>query len=272
MFYNDLIPHIDYFVRRKTTPSWKMDKNTLNGIDLALITDGRAWYTIGQETYEVGRGDLSCIPRGAPRAADTCPEDLMQCFDVNFRLTGLDGAERTLPFPPVSRLELFPDILELYQKLNEEWLQKRAGGALKARALLMLILHRYLEILVYKHVQIDDPRVRSVMRHISEHFTEEISLEELARHARMNKAYLGVLFKEIVGVSMRQYIIGTRLSHAEDLLKNGCGVKEAASACGFADASYFSRIFHREKGYPPSHCAAGETPPVPPKIEAAGGV
>ncbi|MDR3207390.1 MAG: AraC family transcriptional regulator [Oscillospiraceae bacterium] len=272
MSYDDLIPHVGYFVRRKTTPSWHMARNNLDAIDLSLITDGKAWYTIGRKTYEVDRGDLICIPRNVERSADTCPGDLMQCYDVNFKLTGLDGAEQTLPFPPVSRLKLYPDILDLYQKLNVAYLEKRPGGPLRVRALLMLILHRYFELLTYKDIQPTDPRIRNVMRYISEHFAENITLDDLARYARLQKAYLGVLFKESVGMSIRQYITEARITHAAGLLKNGgCTVRDASAACGFVDASYFSRVFHRVKGYPPSYCGTGDTTAPPPPPTAGGG-
>ena len=60
-------------------------------------------------------------------------------------------------------------------------------------------------------------------------------------------------FKDVFGISFRDYVVRYRLRAACGLLKNpGSSVTDVAFAVGFNDVSYFSRMFKRHFGMPPS--------------------
>lgn len=145
MNYADINPQIEYFINRRSTPSWIIEDATINFIDLTYILKGKVYYTINDVKYELNEGDLICIPQGSRRSASTDTENLMTSYAVNFQLYDLKGNTVTLPFPLVSHIGKPEELLSLYNNLTFEWLKKNQGYELKTRALLLLILHYYLD-------------------------------------------------------------------------------------------------------------------------------
>lgn len=97
------------------------------------------------------------------------------------------------------------------------------------------------------------PVVRRVRKHIDHHYMEELTLELLARTAAVSEFYLSRLFKRETGQTVVGYITERRLAAARELLSEGVlSVKEVSARSGFADPSYFSRVFSRREGVSPS--------------------
>lgn len=87
---------------------------------------------------------------------------------------------------------------------------------------------------------------------LDKHFTQELSLSELAERYHVIASCLTRHFREYVGISPMQYITQSRLTHAKHLLMNtGQPVSQVAVACGFKDASNFIRRFKAQFGCSP---------------------
>ena len=93
--------------------------------------------------------------------------------------------------------------------------------------------------------------IRDLLEYIDLHYQEDIGLNELAARARMNTAYLSVLFKAEVGVSFVKYLTDLRLKKAKILLKEGYKVKEVSDLVGYSNYRYFCDIFKKHTGQTP---------------------
>ena len=94
---------------------------------------------------------------------------------------------------------------------------------------------------------------------LENHFTEEISLEQLAQAQFVSPAYLSGLFKDIVE-SPINYLIKLRLSEAEHLIKTTTlSIKQIAQATGYQDAYHFSKSFKKQFGIAPSSLSEKKT-------------
>lgn len=124
---------------------------------------------------------------------------------------------------------------------------------IQARALFELILHRLLSgnrRLTMTHV---DLRIKKLTSFISDHYSDDISMNELARQFNLHPVYLGKLFKVHTGSTFKEYLNRIRINNAERLLSSSSlTVREVAERSGFDDLSYFSKLFKELKGYPPS--------------------
>lgn len=95
-------------------------------------------------------------------------------------------------------------------------------------------------------------RFASVLEFINKNYAQDITLDDLAREAYLNKKYFCKLFKEYFGQSPWQYLLQTRLNKAcIMLLDNNYSIREAAHKVGFEDEFYFSRIFKKIFGLSP---------------------
>lgn len=96
-------------------------------------------------------------------------------------------------------------------------------------------------------------RMLDVLEYINDHYTEKISLEDIADHININKYYLSHIFKEFYKKSIWEYITQARLSHAEKLLRSSnLSITEIAFQVGFEDSNYFTRIYKKYKAVSPS--------------------
>ena len=99
-------------------------------------------------------------------------------------------------------------------------------------------------------------RVKDVLRLIRNHYHEEITLENMATSAHMNKRYFCRYFREMMGKTPIQYLNYYRIECACELLSTSeRTVSEIALACGFNNISYFIRVFGTHKGVTPSNYA-----------------
>ena len=75
----------------------------------------------------------------------------------------------------------------------------------------------------------------------------------LARRFGLSAQHVNRVFKEEVGCSPTSFVQRECCQRAPRLiLEENLGVAEAAERVGFADPSYYSRVFTRIIGFPPS--------------------
>ena len=86
---------------------------------------------------------------------------------------------------------------------------------------------------------------------MEEHYTEAISLDELAKVCNLNAAYLNRIFKQALGLPPHAYQINVRLLKAKVLLQEGQTISNTALKLGFTDQSHFTRRFKRSFGMTP---------------------
>jgi transcriptional regulator GlxA family with amidase domain len=100
---------------------------------------------------------------------------------------------------------------------------------------------------------LDDPRMESVARHIHDRYAERLSVNELARRARMSRSRLSRRFKAYFRVSIRTYISTFRITRAGRLLEESdLSITEIALKAGFYDLPRFDKVFRRIIGMSPS--------------------
>jgi AraC-like DNA-binding protein len=82
---------------------------------------------------------------------------------------------------------------------------------------------------------------------ITTHFNRHISREHAANEASLSESHFARLLKEKTGLSFTELLNRTRLDHAAELLrKTNLGVMQIAMQTGFADQSYFTRVFRKQ--------------------------
>jgi len=253
--FENAIPDIDYFVYRNNTPDWRINPSKTDFIDITYILRGNAVYIIGEQKILVGEGDLLCIPAGSYRSAASSAVSLFECFAVNFNMYDTDNRGIPIPLPLLTHIDIDTELISQYKRLNENWLRRGPGWTMRVRAHFMLILQRLLEMVLY---DVDtyrfDSRVKAAIRYMTNNYAETISIVDVAKEVHLTPNYLGILFKRETQITFRDYLNMIKLNQAEEMLKTGMGnITEVAQKCGFNDVYYFSRLFKKHKGVPPSH-------------------
>ena len=95
------------------------------------------------------------------------------------------------------------------------------------------------------------PPVQKVTAYLLEHYTDKVTLEELADVAAMNKYSLLRLFTKTEGITPYRYLETIRIGKAKELLGQGLEPAEVALMTGFTDQSHFSKFFKEVIGLTP---------------------
>ncbi len=94
--------------------------------------------------------------------------------------------------------------------------------------------------------------IQRALSFIHAHYTEPISLEQVAREAAMSESHFCRIFKATVGLGFYRYVTRLRIEKAKELLKSQRRtVAEVAFEVGFTDLSSFYRAFRLATGQKP---------------------
>lgn len=203
-------------------------------------------------------GDLVCLVFNY-RMLDFKAEDWCQQNILN-RLK-----ENSLAFPTIVRreTEAYDDLFQAVEEIMEVCGQEACGYQLGVKCgLYRLLYHLYCKGMFVsraaQHPRSDVAQiqyVKKIISYIEAHYAHQITLDEIAKHANISKGYALHLFHDIAGDTPIAYLQNLRLEKAEELLKNGHSVTDAALECGFNNVSYFIRVFKRKYGVTPKKIA-----------------
>ncbi len=95
--------------------------------------------------------------------------------------------------------------------------------------------------------------VEAVRLHLDLHYTESLSVADVASRFGRSTNHLNRVFSQRFGQGIHAYLCGCRLEAANRLLKqHDLMVKEAAFRVGFNDPLHFCRLYKQRFGFPPS--------------------
>lgn len=167
--------------------------------------------------------------------------------------TEVSGKESSTPFFPVA-VVFEQDVIKQYLDLHVAL--ERPSSSLERQTLLL----NFLAVLIVRYAE-NRPRprefgaerqaVRRARDYLSEHFAENVSLENLARVANLSPFHFNRVFSGQTGMPPHAFQTQLRVSRAKSLLRQGWAIPQAAFQTGFADQSHFTRHFKRLVGVTP---------------------
>ncbi|MBR6675739.1 MAG: AraC family transcriptional regulator [Clostridia bacterium] len=96
-------------------------------------------------------------------------------------------------------------------------------------------------------------RVQKMLKYISENYSEQVTLDDIAKAADISRSEAGRCFQAYMGCSPVEALIQYRVQTAHRLLsEKSQTLQQISYACGFNSVNYFSRCFKKKYGYAPS--------------------
>jgi AraC-like DNA-binding protein len=258
----EIFPQILYVVDRNANMSWRLN-DTMSFYNIMLIYDGKAEFACNNTIYTASKGDLIFYKPGDIRKAHTFPDNLVKCFAVDFMYTcpvyqnyQWEFVNAQLPFSFFQKIDdeyLFSRLLDLFSRLNRSALSTKNKSKVNERSSffeILTLLFQYKEGNQYNYSSMR--KVDKVINYMTENYSQNITLQQLAEYSQISSSYLGNIFKKVTGKSTIDYLIDIRINKAASLLKDGFTVSETSKLVGFNDIFYFSRAFKKHEGISPS--------------------
>ena len=99
----------------------------------------------------------------------------------------------------------------------------------------------------------DNTRIKLMLQFIHDHYSEELTIDQIAANASISTSEALRCFKSAIGTTPIQYVKQYRIQKAAELLTStNLKIAEIGALCGFQEMSYFAKSFRELKGVTPS--------------------
>ena len=144
-------------------------------------------------------------------------------------------------------------IIDLFRNCASEFTNHKPYRELLLSSILKEIWIRLIRI-TQGGEAVTSQRVQQMKTYIRENLQNDITRNDLAKRFSLTPEYINTIFKKETGISPTRYVNRERILLASKLITSGQhSVSQAAYEVGFKDPLYFSRVFRKEIGIPPSH-------------------
>ncbi|OMD94293.1 AraC family transcriptional regulator [Paenibacillus odorifer] len=162
----------------------------------------------------------------------------------------LSGRRELIVHPFTKVIRLVEDLLMNRNNTDDVQQFKRQ---LKFQELLLLLFeHNYPS----KHLPSPTESVEKTITFIQEHYTESITVKQLAELAGISIWQYTPIFQQLTGKKPLEYLTDLRINHSKRFLQESTEpLREIARLVGFSDEYYFSRRFRQKTGVTPGQYA-----------------
>lgn len=234
--------------------------------ELLYLFEGSAVMRVDGQAYAMEPGDLCAsfpgVVHGYQESGGERPaRALMLIFSPelfgDFSATMSHFAPET---PLLKSAQLPSDVGLCMEQLRQECARGADERALRGYIQVTLARAMPLMPLVSRPREVPDVSY-GILKYLSDHFAEPVTLESLARALGVSKSYLSHTFSQRFGANFRTYVNTLRLDYACMLLRStDRGVTHIAYECGFESQRTFNRAFAQQYGLTPSQYRRASRP------------
>lgn len=265
--------------RTNENSPWRHNGRKTDYSHLLIIVDGTCSLSIDNKTHILKAQDFAFIPSNKfyvlktsthceyffacfYSAYDEATEnDLKICQTVfelpkqSFFLVSNNISDEIICLPDYMTLDNknYSDIATLFVKIQ----QLNLTGRYTDRLLIDVYFKELLLVLsslVFDSAKFEYPQMlKKIMLYIDKNYTCAISSKDLSNIFNLSQEHICNLFFRNLKMSVSEYVNSVKLKHAVELLSNSSmNVSQIADYLGFSSVHYFSRVFKKHYGMPPT--------------------
>lgn len=226
--------------------------------EFIFLKSGDTSAIIGDKTYKLQRDSLVIFRANIPHRMRIDGNGVYERHNILFDENELaNGIFNKLPQEidlincngNARMIKLFDKIDYYYSKFSGENLKILVKNTIEE-----IIFNLYVEPFEeFNTNQISvHPIISKAVEYINRHYTEPITIDDIAMEVCVTKSHLHHLFIENMKISPKKYINMKRLSKAQKLISTGEKPTLIYSECGFMDYGTFFRNYTNHFGFSPS--------------------
>ncbi|MBE6688569.1 MAG: AraC family transcriptional regulator [Ruminococcaceae bacterium] len=218
------------------------------------IISGKGTFYCGTNKFSLGAGDMFFIFPNTIVKYQADKEDPWHYAWINF--SGDDSQEILSHIGvsvrnPVLKFGEGSSLLPIMRAMPRDRSDNRAENLHFAS-----LLYEFMSLILKNRTESEESETTyfSIATHfIKNHFSDAITVSDIAAHVRINRKYLHCVFKKSCGKSPKEYIIEYRMKKAcEFLHEPELSISNIAYSVGYSDPLMFSKMFKRKTGKSPT--------------------
>lgn len=264
---------VEHFSHAKSESDW--EKEHSHEYSHLIIYRSKGVFSINGKKHSVQSGDIFCVDGFTPHAFFTkgCPYEY---YEITFSWKDKTGKRHPILFSVFmkeffktaesvfSENIFFHPEMEDTQKIIDAFFNLPAyctpsfadgffGVATEAGTLHCFFHLSNALSRIDAGGDLENRIVLAVKKFISSNYQKRFEISEVASVLSLNPRYVQTVFKKSTGKTIVEYTNKMRVESAKQMLsKASYSVRETARMLGFSDEYYFSRLFKKVEGKPPS--------------------
>jgi len=241
-----------------------------SSLEVGCCISGKGWFHFGDKTYPVQVGDVFVVNHSEMHIASSDEEDpstyIFLNFDSGLLLT--EDERLLIPFcysnglyqnriPSSEPLAL--ELRQLIERVQSELADKQEGYSSMVKAAMLQICTLLLRNRSNQLHQKDWQKLtrtireyRKLMEYLKAHFTETLTLQDVAKYLGVSSSRASHIFLEATGRHFKDCLLQLRLNESKRLLVDtNVDITEVCFLSGFQSVSTFYRVFGSFMGLPP---------------------
>ncbi|HSP18344.1 MAG TPA: AraC family transcriptional regulator, partial [Myxococcaceae bacterium] len=255
---------LEYTVRGDTDPMHWHDH-----VEIALVEEGCGTFMFGRRSLAAERGDVFFIDNSQPHVALAAPGESMRLLLVLFRpelLAGPGCRELDLGYLAPFRVdergwsprvrgttELAAQVAPVLRQLatihdRGDPADRHIADATLRMALALVNRDQGAAMTAGAARAAADRReqIRPVLAYVDGHCRESITLDDVAGVVHVSPSRVRHVFKDVTGVSFKEYVTQVRVAEAKRLLlSTDQSVSEIARGVSYTNLNQFNKVYYR---------------------------
>ncbi|MBE6041127.1 MAG: helix-turn-helix domain-containing protein [Clostridiales bacterium] len=233
-------------------------------LELSIVVQGEELIEFKDGSYRAKAGDL-IIKNASALHQETAGTD-EELIEISAGISGvkIPGLpnnclcdEDIIPVIPAGEsaavlIELFHTIENMYRQSVTMYSQVIQLALKTFVSISLMTVDRY-GVPKERKKKKEDQQIAEIVKYIDDNYSNQISLDDIAKSFFISPYYLSRKFKAEVGYTVNQYIQNLRLGKAEQRLAfEDTSIKKIAAECGFENLKYFYSVFKVKTGHTPN--------------------
>lgn len=249
------------FFRTRYNSDYVFPGETHSFTEVVCVIDGKAGVTADKNVYMLSAGQMIVHKPDEFHkiwSAGVETEVIIFSFLAKAFPDKLSGVYSLNPENVEEIKQIFEDSGEVFRLGRVSVKGINEGKQTQASIILKKLEIFLLKILCKEHtneqnyLSVSAKNYISIITEMEKLSAEALTAEELAKHCNMSVPALEKTVKKYAGTGAMEMFMQIKIKKACALLEKGYSVKDAAYSLGFSNQCYFSAVFKKKTGVPPS--------------------
>lgn len=242
---------------RNTTSNNKMDPKIIECFNVHFVLEGTIEFAFENNEATLTSGDVFCMYPGISYTYKSVSNDNpLHIIWITF-----DGAQSPLLIDMAGFTRSVPYLRDVINDTMETTLRQMFTfheHDKKIHIDLYACLYRLFSCIIEQQPQEETPMeparwITKSMEYMNAHYTEQITVQDVADYISVHRVYFSRLFTQQTGVSPKQYLQKLKMNRAVQLLRHSPhSITEISHSLGYSDLYAFTRAFSKYYQFPPS--------------------